>query len=86
MRLLKSLLITLLMALGCNVVATPFYEPIPPQYYGGDPFKFCTFGWPPDCWAPVNPATGTFVVTDDECFNPYSAAIFVRVCPHAFGA
>lgn len=59
-----------------------YYEPIP--YYGNNPFLFCTLGVPQDCWAPVNPATGAFVVTNQYCFNAYSAAMYARVCPHAF--
>ena len=37
-----------------------FYTPIP--YYGNNPFLFCTLGVPTDCWAPINPATGTFTI------------------------
>jgi len=59
-----------------------FYTPIP--YYGNNPFLFCTLGVPTDCWAPINPATGTFTVTNPYCYNPVSSALYAKVCPHAF--
>lgn len=84
MRLPKAPLIALLMAIGTSASATPYYEFIP--YYGNDPFVFCTLGVPQDCWVPIDPALGTFTVTYWSCFNPVSAALYTRVCPHAFGA
>lgn len=78
----RNLAFACMLACSGGVVAQGYYEPIP--YYGDDPFLFCTFGVPADCWVPLNPATGTFVVWDDECFNPVSAAQYARVCPHAF--
>ncbi|ULU26919.1 hypothetical protein [Dyella terrae] len=83
MRLFKPLLAVVLMAIGTSAIATPFYKFIP--YYDNNPFLFCTLGWPADCWAPLNPATGTYVVTDEECFNPVSAKLYTAVCPFAFG-
>ncbi|MCW0451194.1 hypothetical protein [Xanthomonas sacchari] len=59
-----------------------YYEFIP--YYDNDPFLFCTIGVPSDCWAPINPATGAFTVTNPYCYNAYSSAMYARVCPHAF--
>ena len=59
-----------------------YYEFIP--YYNNDPFLFCTIGVPSDCWAPINPATGAFTVTNPYCYNAYSSAMYARVCPHAF--
>ncbi|WP_161795367.1 hypothetical protein [Xanthomonas sp. MUS 060] len=53
-------------------------------YYDNNPFLFCTIGVPTDCWAPVNPATGAFVVTDPECYNAVSSALYAKVCPLAF--
>ncbi len=59
-----------------------FYTPIP--YYGNNPFLFCTLGVPTDCWAPINPATGTFTVINPYCYNPVSSALYAQVCPQAF--
>jgi hypothetical protein len=59
-----------------------YYEFIP--YYGNNPFLFCTLGVPSDCWAPINPQTGTFTVTNPYCYNAYSALMYARVCPKAF--
>ncbi|MFC3656607.1 hypothetical protein FZ025_21020 [Xanthomonas hyacinthi] len=59
-----------------------YYEPIP--YYNNNPFLFCTLGVPSDCWAPINPATGTFTVTNPYCYNAYSALMYARICPKAF--
>lgn len=77
----------LLMALLLGTAASQaqssgYYEFIP--YYNNDPFTFCTKGVPEDCWLPISPALGTYVVTYQYCFNPTSAALFARVCPHAF--
>lgn len=79
---LKTLLFGALMAASSASVAYGYYEPIP--YYGNNPFVFCTFGVPADCWFPINPATGMFGVWSYYCFNPVSAAQYARVCPHAF--
>lgn len=78
----KSLLLILLLAASTTAVADGFYTPIP--YYGNNPYVFCTVGVPWDCWAPVNPVTGAFTVTDPECFNPTSATLYATVCPQAF--
>ncbi|CTP91230.1 hypothetical protein [Xanthomonas graminis] len=59
-----------------------FYTLIP--YYGNNPFLFCTLGVPTDCWAPINPATGTFTVINPYCYNPVSSALYAQVCPQAF--
>jgi hypothetical protein len=59
-----------------------YYEYL--QYYNNDPFTFCTVGVPEDCWAPIDPATGTYTVTNQYCFNAESAMTFARVCPKAF--
>jgi len=80
--LLKSLMFGGLLVASSGSMAQGYYEFIP--YYDNDPFSFCRYGVPEDCWAPVDPATGSFTVTDEECFNPVSAAQFARVCPHAF--
>lgn len=80
---LQSLLLAGLFATSTTALAQGFYEFIP--YYNNDPFTFCTKGVLADCWAPVNPATGTYTITDQHCFNEASAALFARVCPHAFG-
>ncbi|WP_157798665.1 hypothetical protein [Dyella ginsengisoli] len=79
---MKILAFGCLLACSGGAVAQGYYEPIP--YYGNDPFVFCTFGVPTDCWFPINPATGTFGVWNYYCFNPVSAAQYARVCPHAF--
>lgn len=80
--LLKTMLFGGLLTASTAAVAQGFYMPIP--YYGNDPFIFCTFGVPSDCWLPLDPVTGAFTVTDPECFNPVSAALYARVCPMAF--
>ena len=33
-------------------------------YCNNNPFLLCTLGVPSDCWVPINPATGTFTVTN----------------------
>ncbi len=73
---------SLLVASSAGAQSTGYYEFIP--YYGNDPFKFCTLGVPWHCWAPVNPATGQFTVTNQYCFNAASAIQYARVCPKAF--
>jgi hypothetical protein len=80
--LLKSLLFGGLLFASSGSMAQAYYEFIP--YYGNDPFLFCTFGVPEDCWYPIDPATGSFGVSSWYCFNPVSAAQFARVCPHGF--
>lgn len=80
--LLRTLLLGGLLGASAGSVAQGYFEVIP--YYGNDPFVFCTFGVPTDCWLPLNPVTGAFTVTNWYCFNPVSAAQYVRVCPHAF--
>lgn len=79
--LLRALLLGALLSASAGSVAQGYDEVIP--YYGNDPFVFCTFGVPADCWLPLNPVTGAFTVTNRYCFNPLSAAQYVRVCPHA---
>ncbi|MFC6839681.1 hypothetical protein [Xanthomonas theicola] len=66
-------------ALSSSAQSGGYYEFIP--YYNNNPFLFCTIGVPSDCWAPVNPATGTYTVTNPYCFNSYSALLYARVCP-----
>lgn len=78
----KFLLTTLLFGISTAAVAQE-YEFIP--YYGNNPFIFCTVGVPQDCWAPISKELGTFTVTNYYCFNAYSAFLFARVCPKAFG-
>lgn len=70
------------MMFSTGAMAGQFYEYIP--YYDNNPFIFCTQGVPEDCWIPIDKTRGIYSVTDPECFNPYSAAMFQRVCPHAF--
>lgn len=38
----------------------------------------------PDCWLPVNPATGALTVIAPYRFNTVSAQMFTRICPNAF--
>lgn len=80
----KTLLLaaTLLTAGSAGAQSGGYYEFIP--YYNNDPFTFCTFGVPQDCWAPISPQLGTFTVTNPYCFNPTSAQQYARVCPKAF--
>jgi hypothetical protein len=59
-----------------------FYVPIP--YYNNDPFTFCTYGVPEDCWYPISKELGTYGITSQYCFNIVSASLFAEVCPHAF--
>lgn len=73
---------TLLVTGSVGAQSSGHYEYIP--YYGNDPFKFCALGVPWHCWAPVNPATGQFTVTNQYCFNATSAIQYARVCPKAF--
>lgn len=80
--LLRALLPGGLLSASVGSVAQGYYEVIP--YCGNDPFVFCTFGLPTDCWLPLNALTGAFTVTNWYCFNPVSAAQYVRACPHAF--
>ena len=80
--LLKTLVFAGLLTASAGSVAQGYYEFIP--YYGNDPFVFCTFGVPSDCWYPIDPATGSFGIISQYCFNPVSAAQYARVCPHAF--
>lgn len=80
---LQSLFLVSLLAPSTAALAQGFYEYIP--YYNNDPFTFCTHGVPEDCWAPVDPSTGSYTVIDEYCFNPVSASLYARVCPHAFG-
>ncbi len=83
MKLKPALLATMLFATGSvSAQSGGYYEFIP--YYGNDPFKFCTLGVPWHCWAPVNPMTGQFTVTNQYCFNAASAIQYARVCPKAF--
>ncbi|MBK0024947.1 hypothetical protein IAE57_02130 [Stenotrophomonas sp. S48] len=77
-----ALVLLQLLALPAGAQSDNYYEPIP--YYNDNPFLFCTLGVPGDCWAPVDPATGTFTITNIYCYNPISALQFARVCPKAF--
>jgi len=67
--------------LGTSAVATAT-EFIP--YYGNNPFLFCTYGVPEDCWVPKHKETGEYRVTDRECFKSWSADLYSRVCKQAF--
>jgi hypothetical protein len=78
----KLLFSALVLTANTNVIAQGYYEFIP--YWGNNPFLFCTYGVPQDCWAPVSPQLGTYVVTDEYCFNAWSASLYSRVCPKAF--
>lgn len=80
--LLRASLLGGVFSASAGSVAQGYFEVIP--YYGNDPFVFYAFGVPADCWVPLNPVTGAFTVTNGYCFNPVSAAQYVRVCPHAF--
>ncbi len=62
--------------------AGQFYRYIP--YYNNDPFTFCTYGVPDDCWVPLDKTRGLYMVVNHYCFKPASAALFAEVCPHAF--
>ncbi|WP_152624882.1 hypothetical protein [Xanthomonas sp. GPE 39] len=65
-----------------SMQASAQYVVIP--YYDNNPFLFCTLGVPQDCWAPVDAATGAFVVTNSYCYNAVSSALYATVCPMAF--
>lgn len=80
----KLLLATLLFGLTTGVAAAEgyFYTFIP--YYNNDPFTFCTYGVPEDCWLPLSKELGTYTVVYPYCFKPASALLFAEVCPHAF--
>ncbi|GAA0693750.1 hypothetical protein FHW84_000464 [Dyella sp. SG562] len=77
----KALLLILLLA-ASTTASAQFFKAIP--YYGNNPYLFCTLGMPSDCWLPSNPVTGSFTVTDWECFNPTSALVYEEICPKAF--
>lgn len=79
----KLILATLLFGLTSGIaIADGFYEYIP--YYNNDPFTFCTYGVPEDCWLPISKELGTYTVVHPYCFNSVSALMFARVCPKAF--
>ncbi|MDF3981097.1 hypothetical protein P3W24_03520 [Luteibacter sp. PPL201] len=59
-----------------------YYQYIP--YYNNDPFTFCTYGVPEDCWVPLDKTRGLYTVVNWYCFKPFSATLFSQVCPHAF--
>lgn len=80
---MKRWIITTAFAAFSTSAVAQYYEPI--RYYGDNPFIFCTFGVPQDCWAPISKELGLFTVTNYYCFNAYSALLFARVCPQAFG-
>lgn len=75
----KILLTALLFGLSAGVAANEF---IP--YYGNNPFLFCTYGVPEDCWVPKHKEKGEYRITDHECFKQWSADLFSRVCKEAF--
>jgi hypothetical protein len=79
----KYLFGVLLGGISTGALAQAYYEPIP--YYGNNPFIFCTVGVPQDCWFPISKELGTFGISNHYCFNAYSALLFARVCPRAFG-
>lgn len=79
---LLPLFIASLLATSTATLAQGFYEFIP--YYNNGPFTFCTHGVPEDCWAPVDPGTDSYTITNEYCFNPVSASLYAQVCPHAF--
>jgi len=79
----KLLMGTLIFGLTSGIAAADgFYQYIP--YYNNDPFTFCTYGVPEDCWFPISKELGTYGVISQYCFNPVSAQMFADVCPHAF--
>ena len=75
----KIILTALLLGLSAGVAANEF---IP--YYGNNPFLFCQYGVPEDCWVPKHKETGEYRVTDHKCFKRPSAALYTRVCKQAF--
>lgn len=72
-------LFALLFGLSAGVAANEF---IP--YYGNNPFLFCQYGVPEDCWVPKHKETGEYRVTDRKCFKSWSANLYSRVCKQAF--
>ena len=75
----KIILTALILSLSAGVAAKEF---IP--YYGNNPFLFCQYGVPEDCWVPKHKETGEYRVTDRECFKPWSANLYSRICKQAF--
>lgn len=75
----KPFLAALLLGLSAGVAANEF---IP--YYGNNPFLFCTYGVPEDCWVPKHKEKGEYRVTDRKCFKSWSANLYSRVCKEAF--
>lgn len=47
-----------------------------------DVFSFCSKGYPPDCWIGINPATGTWKIVNQYCFNPRWTSQYETVCPY----
>jgi hypothetical protein len=75
----KIFLITLLFSLSAGAAAKEF---IP--YYGNNPFLFCTYGVPEDCWVPKHKETGEYRITNRKCFKKPSADMYSRICKQAF--
>lgn len=75
----KIVFAALLLGLSAGVAANEF---IP--YYGNNPFLFCTYGVPEDCWVPKHKEKGEYRVTDRKCFKSWSANLYSRVCKQAF--
>ena len=46
-----------------------------------DVFSFCARGYQPHCWIGVNPATGTWKIVNQYCFNPKWTNKYETVCP-----
>lgn len=47
-----------------------------------DVFSFCAKGYPPHCWIGINPATGTWKIVNQYCFNPQWTSKYETVCPY----
>ena len=50
--------------------------------FGQDVFSFCSKGYPPHCWIGINPATGTWKIVNQYCFNAEWTSQYETVCPY----
>ena len=50
--------------------------------YDQDVFSFCSKGYLPHCWVGIDPASGTWKVVNQYCFNPQWTSQYETVCPY----
>lgn len=59
-----------------------FKQPLP---FDQDVFSFCAMGYPPHCWVGVSPATGTWKIVSQYCFNAEWTSAYEEICPKGVG-